>query len=59
MNDAEVEFSSVIDETLQTRDVEKAYEVARTLADMEDYEQASYFRKLARRWEREDDMPNV
>jgi hypothetical protein len=57
--DAEVEFSSIIDEVLQTRDVEGAYQLVEMLSEMGDEEQASYFNKLARRWEREDNMPDV
>lgn len=52
--DAHMEISTMIDETLEHRDVEKAYKLADIFADQGDDESAHHFRMMARTWERED-----
>lgn len=52
--DAKAEFESMVDNVLETRDVEGAHKLADILAEMGDEEEADKFFHLACKWERED-----
>lgn len=51
IQDAKIEFESKVDDVLQTRDVEGAYELAKLLKTMGDDEEANMFVRMANRWE--------
>jgi len=53
-SDEKIELALLIDEALETRDVEKVYHIASILKEMNDDESADHFRKMARSWEKED-----
>jgi hypothetical protein len=52
--DARIELGMLIDETLDNRDIEKAFELREIFAKAGDYEQAEAWDKQAKQWENED-----
>lgn len=52
--DARIDFECRVQDVLNNRDVEGAYELAESFAEQGNEEEGEYFYQLARQWDNED-----